>query len=208
MCPSDRSLPALSIDSRKSISLFYSSLLSPSSFAFSPFFFLSLSPLFRCELSVSFFAVYSNGLLRSSLLNRINSMLFSVSPSPSLLFYFSSFPDWKTIEILRSVFKFRDKTCDKLRVWNENQREGKVRSETRLHAQFWNVAFRSSLEYGTRKRISLRGNNTKTFVLINRFTSNNEKYQKFCPFECNLKELRRKRDNRTSMRQESFIRRL
>lgn len=174
MCPSDRSLPALSIDSRKSVSLFHSFLLSPSSFAFSPFF------------SLSTLSLWTFGFLLRCLLERFtplksNKFYAFFSFFPPLLFYFSSFPDWKTIEIRYLNFETK-------RVINyeyKTRTSGKARFAAKhayLHAQFWNLVFHSSLEYGTRKRISLRGNKTKTFVLINCFTSNNEKYPKFCPF--------------------------
>lgn len=121
MCPSDRSLPALSIDSRKSVSLFYSSFLSPLLLLFLPSFFLS--SLFRCELSVSFFAVYSDGLLRSSLLNRINSMLFSV-------FFPSSFIFLRFLIEKRSRFYIRCSNFETKRVINyeyERRTSGKAR---------------------------------------------------------------------------------
>ena len=156
-----------------------------------PFFFSFFSVFFSLRyfavnfLSVSFFAVYSNDLLRSSLLNRINSMLFSVSPPPP---HASSFIFLRFLIERRSRFYIRCSNFETKHVTNyeyETWTSGKARFAAKhayLHARFWNVVFHSSLEYGTRKRISLRGNKTKTFVLINCFTSNDKKYRKFCPF--------------------------
>lgn len=110
-------------------------------------------------------------------------MLFSV-------FFPSSFIFLRFLIDKRSRFYVRCWNFETKRVINyeyEWRTNGKARFAAKhaYEAQFWNVVFHSSLEYGTRKRISFRGNKTKTFVLINCFTSNNEKYRKFCPLFTN-----------------------